>query len=225
MKHERHLDVLNRLLDPSGKVMIDVGCGDGGLCRRLAEAGANMTGLEIDADKVAKAEAKDPDGLATYRVALGESLPFEDGTLDAVLFFNSLHHVPVDSMDQALSEALRILKPGGIVCAVEPVAEGPHFEMMQPIHDETIVRAEAQAALDRFVPKAASHQATGYVSQSRYRDADQVLAKLVAIDPGRKAQVDEKGPALAAAFDELGETGPKGVSFDQPMLARLLTKA
>ncbi len=44
------------------------------------------------------------------------------------MFFNSLHHVPIEHQARALQEAARALRPGGLLCAIEPFAEGPHFE-------------------------------------------------------------------------------------------------
>ena len=80
-----------------------------------------------------------------------ESLPVADGSVDGVFFFRSLHHVPVEHMDTALAEAMRVLKPGtGFLCVIEPAVTGTYFKVMRPFHDETLVRAHAQAALGRL---------------------------------------------------------------------------
>ena len=46
-----------------------------------------------------------------------ESLPIDDGRLDAAMLMLVLHHVP--EPDRALAEALRVLKPGGRVVLVD----------------------------------------------------------------------------------------------------------
>jgi ubiquinone/menaquinone biosynthesis C-methylase UbiE len=52
-------------------------------------------------------------------------------------------------MDAALAEVVRVLKPErGLLCVAEACVTGSHFAMMRPFHDETLVRGEAQAALD-----------------------------------------------------------------------------
>ena len=42
-----------------------------------------------------------------------ESLSFEDGAFDAVVSSLFFHHVPLDLKRRALSEAFRVLRPGG----------------------------------------------------------------------------------------------------------------
>jgi ubiquinone/menaquinone biosynthesis C-methylase UbiE len=51
-------------------------------------------------------------GLATTQAA-AETLPFADNSADAVLFVYALHHV--DAPNQAITEAARVLRPGGVV--------------------------------------------------------------------------------------------------------------
>ena len=48
MTVERDIDVMDRLIDVSGKRIVDAGCGEGGLARALAERGAEVIALEPD---------------------------------------------------------------------------------------------------------------------------------------------------------------------------------
>ena len=48
---------------------------------------------------------------ADLRLADAESLPFEDGTFDAVYTFGVIHHTP--NTQKAVEEIHRVLKPGG----------------------------------------------------------------------------------------------------------------
>jgi len=59
----------------------------------------------------------------------------------------SFHHLPVAAMRPALTEAARVLAPGGRLVAVEPLPEGTFFELTRLADDETEVRAAAYAAL------------------------------------------------------------------------------
>lgn len=54
----------------------------------------------------------------TARVADARDLPLEDGSLDAVLLLGPLYHLSsAAERDRALREALRVLRPGGVLVA------------------------------------------------------------------------------------------------------------
>jgi len=65
--------------------------------------------------------------------------------------FKSLHHVPMEHMDRALSEITRVLKPGGLAWISEPVYAGDLNEVFRLFHDEKVVREAAFAAICRAV--------------------------------------------------------------------------
>jgi 2-polyprenyl-6-hydroxyphenyl methylase/3-demethylubiquinone-9 3-methyltransferase len=46
--------MLERLVAPSGKDMVDVGCGGGALVRALSDRGARVTGVEISESQLAE---------------------------------------------------------------------------------------------------------------------------------------------------------------------------
>ncbi len=135
------------LLDLDGRRVIDIGCGEGKLTRTLARQWAEVFGIDVDETALTKARAALKGENATFMTAKAEDLPFEDGSMDVVVFPNSLHHIAVEKMPQALIEAARVLKPGGRLCVMEPPAEGDYFEAMRLVHDESEVRAKAYEAL------------------------------------------------------------------------------
>lgn len=65
--------------------------------------------------------------------------------------FKSLHHVPTDKMDLALSEIHRVLKTGGLAWISEPVYAGEFNDILRLFHDERAVREAAFAAVCRAV--------------------------------------------------------------------------
>ena len=102
--------------------VLDIGCGGGGLARDLAARGHVVAGIDPAPQAVAAAEQLVPE--ARFVIGGAEALPFADASFDAAIFLNSLHHVPVAQMPTALREALRVLRPGGEVVIVEPLAQG-----------------------------------------------------------------------------------------------------
>lgn len=60
------------------------------------------------------------------RVADAETIPYADNTFDLVVGHAVLHHIP--NVEQALSECLRVLRPGGrLVFAGEPTTIGNRY--------------------------------------------------------------------------------------------------
>jgi ubiquinone/menaquinone biosynthesis C-methylase UbiE len=204
LEESNHNEMTARRLAPAGKRIVDVGCGEGALSRFLAGEGAQVVGLDPAADKIeAAARAATAEGSAAdFRVGGGESLPFEDGSLDVVLYSNSLHHVSLDAMRPALQEAARVLKPGGLLYVMEPLARGPFFEIQRLWNDETEVRARAYdqvaAAADLgFEPVDEAF----YGAARRYAGYDDFAAKVGSQNPTNAAAFREMGEALQASFD------------------------
>jgi SAM-dependent methyltransferase len=105
-----------------GRRVIDCGCGSGGYVRALADRGADVFGIEIEASKLREA-ALAPD--LAGRVESGDvaHLGFEDGSFDVALLNEVLEHVPDDR--RALREVHRILRPGGRLVIFSPTRIHP----------------------------------------------------------------------------------------------------
>jgi SAM-dependent methyltransferase len=132
---------LARAIDLQGKVVLDIGCGDGAFVRELAAAGAEPIGVEVSDDAVARARGKDPGHR--YLVGGAERIPLPDGSVDVATLMRSLHHVPDPAA--AFPELARVVR--AYVWIAEPLAEGDLFELLKPVDDETEVRANAQRAI------------------------------------------------------------------------------
>jgi SAM-dependent methyltransferase len=221
-----HLQIIDDLLDVTGRRVLDIGCGDGALVRALTERGATVVGVEVDDRALERARAHAPVDDESYAVGRGEDLPFEDGTVDVAIFFNSLHHVPVAEQPAALAEAARVLVPHGRLYVAEPIAAGSSFELVRPIDDETEIRTAALAALRRAYRDGPFTRLDErlYLTVIRYADVAQFREKMTAVDPARAARIDAESADIAARFEELGRREEDGWAFDQPMRVILLEK-
>ncbi len=103
------------------KILLDVGCGTGAFTRRLKNNKDLILGVDISFKSVSLAWKK-MDGCSFF-AGDGESLPFANDTVDIVVFSGVLHHLP--SMEKALEECFRILKPGGNFFAYDPNGVNP----------------------------------------------------------------------------------------------------
>jgi SAM-dependent methyltransferase len=104
---------------PDARVL-EVGCGTGVLTRELALRPGVGAVVGVDAAPSLLGEAREraaglPD--LAFREADARSLPFGDGTFDAVVFYTTLSHVP--GPERALAEAFRVLRPKGHLAAFD----------------------------------------------------------------------------------------------------------
>ena len=113
---------------PTGRVL-EIGGGGGAMAAQLLAASAPADQVQLtvtDFDPVMVAAAQDRlqrfGDRAQARVADAAALPFGDDEFDTVVSFIMLHHV-VD-WEQALREAVRVLRPGGVLLMNSPDEPG-----------------------------------------------------------------------------------------------------
>jgi len=113
------------LVPPPGRATLEVGCGEGRVARDLAARGHRVTG--VDVTHALARLAAEADAGPRYLLADGAALPFESGTFDLVVAYNSL--MDVDDMPAVVQEIGRVLAPGGRLCAciTHPVMDAGHF--------------------------------------------------------------------------------------------------
>jgi SAM-dependent methyltransferase len=93
--------------------VLDVGCGSGLTLVLARERGAHPSGIDISPGLLGVARERLPD--ADLREADMETLPFADAAFDAVLGVNAFQFA--GDPRTALSEAARVVRPGGRVVA------------------------------------------------------------------------------------------------------------
>jgi SAM-dependent methyltransferase len=219
----RHTDVLRETIPLAGRTVLEVGCGAGRLLAWLAREGAWPFGLDPDPAQLARARAEAPD--VPLVAGVGEALPFASGRINLVLFFNSLHHVPLARQWQALAEAARVLGRGGELLVVEPLPEGEYFALLKLLEDETEVRKEAFRALNATATLGLRLvQEAFYDTRIVEPSWTETRARFLAANPARAATLAEVEPELERLFGELGEPAEGGRAFSQPMRLNLLRR-
>ncbi|HEX2575098.1 MAG TPA: class I SAM-dependent methyltransferase [Aquihabitans sp.] len=131
-----------------GGRLLDVGGGTGNYAVALGDDGWRPVVVDRSADMLATAAAK---GLATCR-ADAAALPAADASVDAVTLISMLHHVP-DWRD-ALAEARRVVRPGGVVAFLGFARE--HLEAH---------------GVERYFPTTMAHFAAGHQTRAELLEA------------------------------------------------------
>jgi SAM-dependent methyltransferase len=218
-------EVVQELLQLRGKRILDVGCGDGVLARQMAAHGARVTGIEPNGETVARARAIAPVDGEVYLHSGAQEMPIDDGSMDGVVFSNSLHHVPAELQHSAVKEAARVVIDDGLVLFAEPLAEGPHFELGRPLEDETEIRAHAYAV----ICEAGRHGLVQlredlFVRPSRFADVEAFRKVTTRINPDRGKIFAQRLDQIRACFERPSRRIDGISEFDQPIRINLFKK-
>jgi arsenite methyltransferase len=110
---------LERLRVPDGGMIVDIGCGTGGVTRRIADRFSGVTVVGVEPSTALTATARTLAGERpnlSFRSGDGAALDLADGSADIAILHTVLSHVadPVP----LIAEAVRILRPGGtlVIC-------------------------------------------------------------------------------------------------------------
>ncbi|WP_202320173.1 class I SAM-dependent methyltransferase [Archaeoglobus neptunius] len=111
-------DILGKIFHRKMRIL-DVGTGTGFVALRLAELGHDVTGIDLSEGmlSIAKTKATKAGLNVTFIVGDAENLPFDDESFDAVVCRHLLWTLP--NPDKAVKEWARVVKPGGMVVAID----------------------------------------------------------------------------------------------------------
>jgi ArsR family transcriptional regulator len=106
---------------PAEWVIGDLGCGTGAVIAALAPHVARVIGVDASDEMLTSARLRLADvANADLRPGSLEALPIDDGTLDAAVMMLVLHHLPAPVA--ALTEARRVIRPGGRLLVIDMAA-------------------------------------------------------------------------------------------------------
>lgn len=220
------LPLLDSLVALQGAAVLELGCGKAEFSRRLAERAnvASVTALEVDPIQHRRNLEGPPTPGLTFGYGGAQKIPFPNEAFDGVLMMKSLHHVPLDSLDQALREVRRVLKPGGWAYISEPVYAGPLNEIIRLFHDEGVVRAAAYEALKRAAHDGVLEEVEErhFEMPVRYASYDDFVARHVQLTHSEIDYPDDVAREVRRRLE--AHMGAEGARFMRPMRVNLLKR-
>jgi len=146
--------------------VLDIGCGHGALSFTLSEsAGFDVVAMDILEARVssvrAKKGARDPAAAARVHIvrADAESLPYREGSFDAVAATEVLEHV--DEPGVMLAEAARVLRPGGRFFMTPPNPLPLPYWILRFLPDAAVSRLAASMTQQTLHPELLHDHAPG----------------------------------------------------------------
>ena len=162
---------LNRRLPGFAELrVLDVGSGKGGIATTLANSVSSMVGIDIDRQNLRDSLSVRNPLVGKHRSisvarAAAEALPFQGCTFDLVLLNGVLEWVgryaknPKEVQQRAISEAQRVLRPGGHFYLAIENRLFPAFLLLDPHTHQPLVNA---------LPRAGARALTALLHGDRY---------------------------------------------------------
>ncbi|NVN99906.1 MAG: methyltransferase domain-containing protein [Geobacteraceae bacterium] len=152
-----HLDAMQTLINLSGvcsdDTVLDVACGPGLVACEFARHAGHVTGVDITPAMIEQAKKRQQEQqLENITWAIGEAvpLPYADNSFSLVITRYSFHHLLTP--EKALSEMIRVCRPGGRVMVADVAVESSKSEfydqleiMRDPSHTHALTHEEFAA--------------------------------------------------------------------------------
>lgn len=149
----------------AGRRVLDAACGEGYGAALLAAVAQTVVGVDIEASVVAAARVRyRTRANLSFAAASVTRLPLPDASVDVVVSFETIEHLPSAEQPRMLAEFARVLAPGGIVIVSSPnrpeYSDARHHA--NPFHLAELDRGELAQRL------AGPFAASAWFGQRRY---------------------------------------------------------
>ncbi len=111
------------------KHILEIGCSDGKDASIYSQYASHYCGVDISDEAIKKA-VKLQLANADFFISDGHSICKPDEEFDCIIVHGLLHHL---SLEEALQEIYRLLKPNGILIFREPLGTNPIFQLYRSL--------------------------------------------------------------------------------------------
>jgi SAM-dependent methyltransferase len=212
----------------AGRRVLDVACGEGYGSALLAGVAREVTGIDIAAEAVAHAceQYRDRANLAFLQgSATGLRVP--DASVDLVVSFETIEHLPRSDQPRVLAEFARVLTDDGLLMlsAPNPIEYSTARNYRNPFHLHEPSREELEAQLAAMFPARRWYRQRRYFGSALWSEAGDGGFEVL---EGDAAEIgDATVPAamyfvvLAARHESVMPPGPRASFFSEPGEAEL----
>jgi SAM-dependent methyltransferase len=102
-----------------GKVLVDIGCGDGAYTRRLAPAFERVVAIDVESDRIEFFRQSNPPSNVEILEGSASELPCGKGEADIVTAIEVVEHLG-PHFDEVVAEVSRVLAPAGRFAVTTP---------------------------------------------------------------------------------------------------------
>ncbi|MEO8345763.1 MAG: methyltransferase domain-containing protein [Betaproteobacteria bacterium] len=203
----------------AGKRVLDAACGEGYGSALLAGVAAEVTGIDIDAASIAHARAN---YAAAPNVRFEEgsaaALPLPDASVDVVVSFETIEHLPREMQPRMLAEFARVLTRDGVLVlsAPNPVEYSTARNYRNPFHQHEPDRAELETLLDASFPVRRWFRQRRYFGSAVWGEAQ---GTIVETWTGDVAQIDAASPPAAMYFVVVAARSPAALPVPDAALS------
>jgi SAM-dependent methyltransferase len=130
--------------------VLDLGCGDGFLLELLAEAGHEVSGIDLSAADLALARRRPSLAGAKLLEGRAQDLPFPDDAFDACVSHMAFMLMP--DIDRVAAELARVLRPGGLLALAlgGGAGGGEGYELFQRLIGSVLAETPARQQIPRL---------------------------------------------------------------------------
>ena len=160
----------------AGRRTLDVACGEGYGSALLAGVAATVVGVDVADDVVAHAKKRYRDRPnLRFETGSAASLPLADGSVDAVVSFETIEHLPREDQPRMIAEIARVLAGDGvlILSAPNPVEYSQRRGYRNPFHLHEPAREEIDAMLGRFFAARRWYRQRRYFGSAMWAEGEE----------------------------------------------------
>lgn len=134
----------------SGKLVLDIACGEGYGTNILSQVAKQVTGVDIDEKVIQYAKVKYKKANILFKQGSADAIPVDDKQVDVVVSFETLEHH--DKHEEMMNEIKRVLKEDGVLIISTPdkkyYSDIPGFK--NPYHVKELYSHEFYEMIKRY---------------------------------------------------------------------------